>query len=440
MMSRLPTSSFRAAARSADVHKTIANHFVATVHTGRKLLLEAETCMGLRIAHSVGDTAHSTFHVVNNASAVLHAAKSLPFAPELRQRLHTHHGWLKDVLPALCSSHPRSFAVVYADYCGGAGVTPTKDPPAEAEAIAKLLTDDGVAVFTFMTGRGAGSAGELALPFLTRHFRLVATMPYRHMWVFVCVRRDAPLHAAEHARLVLDRSQCKLQQRQRVTSDPLPVQELVVRQLHGALTRIVWTTEPTECVSCLRWFTNKQLVQGEVRLGSATTRHHVCSQCWSAIEWRCPTCMDWDVPDACVRGCDTCGQWFHMDCTPGVPADADVDWQCPSCCGAPRHHQEQQQTVVVSDAMLGEHKTEETRGSVPSLGAVLKDYSETTQCLAASVEQLKQVVTCLQTQVRHDPSRQHPQRHTPTGGDVSPRPHKRSRHRLSWLRIPFMST
>ena len=289
--------------RSGDRDKALVNRFISELYPGAtKVLLEAETCMGMRMAKACQDN-ESEYHVMNADTAVTDYAHEVFGATP-------HPGWLKDTLPAMRAELSGKVGVFYADYCGHPVITPCKNPPKEANIIRQLLVPSkGVALFTFHLARKKGYAASqldtIARKFLTASFTILHVHYYRQMAVYICGHPHMPAPRCKQVRNLFLETMGLFYSRGKPTTLSRG-EEAIIQNLHYRRVRKFRAEEPTECHACLCWVTDVDMV--------ASGKRQVCGHCWNAADYECPSCEATTAKED-IYNCRQCMAWVHVPCT-----------------------------------------------------------------------------------------------------------------------------
>lgn len=251
-----------------DYHKSIVNRFVVDLYHdhGVKVLLEAETMMGIRMALNSGDK--SDYHVVN--------MKKLPIV-KTPFSLTYHHGTLLSILKSgvLPKCH-----VFYADYCGAPIKTAApiaKDPATEARLIYNRLLPRGVGIFTFCR-RGCKSADKVAEKLLVPYFKIAYIHTYSNMMVFIGVKRTASDTVVSQIRCQFQAVLGKYYGRSGQFVSPEEKALVMVHQHKDMKCMVV--KHPEECEACLSWFNNQRFVVNSSTTSSTEATVCICWGCW----------------------------------------------------------------------------------------------------------------------------------------------------------------
>lgn len=262
---------YNATKKVNDYHKSIVNRFVVDLYhdKGIKVLLEAKTMMGIRMALNSGD--ESDYHVVN--------LKELP-PLETPFSLTYHRGALLDVLKsgALPKCH-----VFYADYCGAPIKTTTpinKDPATEAKLIYNGLLPRGVGIFTFCR-RGCKSADTVAEAILLPYFKIAYVHTYNNMMVFIGVKRTASDTVVSQIRFQFQAVLGKYYGRSGQFVSPEERALVMVHQYKNM--KCMAVKHPEECEACLSWFNNQRFVVNSSATSSTEATTCICWDCWTDI-------------------------------------------------------------------------------------------------------------------------------------------------------------
>ena len=252
---------YNARKKVLDRTKSIFNRFVAEYEEyGVKVVLEAPTLMGLRMAESVGD--HSEYHIIN--------AQNLPEF-ETTFPVTKHRGAFLDVLES--NVLPKHVHVVYADYCGTPLVTNTpikKNPPLEAKYIHGMLRSNGVALFTFCQ-RGCRNAQTVAEKMLTRYFAIERLHTYGNMMVFMCVKKGATAQTRKRVEDLFTEIRGLYLRRSKTTISP--AEKALVQQHRGKPMSLESRDQIEECEVCLNWFNQHEFFVNK-------QDNCICRDCW----------------------------------------------------------------------------------------------------------------------------------------------------------------
>ena len=262
---------YQHAKKVLDRNKSIVNRFIVDLYhdEGVKVLLEAPTMMGIRMAMNAGDK--SDYHVIN--------VKPLPHM-DTDFSLTRHEGTLLDVLEqrVLPKCH-----VFYADYCGSPLKTNApikKDPPLEAKYIYDHLLPRGVGIFTFCQ-RGCKSARSVAEKLLAPHFKTAFVHTYANMMVFITVKRTASDSVVSEIRhlfqAVLGKYYCR-------SGHFITPEEKALVLIHkNKDLKYQQVNEPEECEVCLNWFNDQCFFIETVAKTSKVSDVCICHDCWKDV-------------------------------------------------------------------------------------------------------------------------------------------------------------
>lgn len=251
-----------------DRNKAIVNRFVAELYTDEsvKVLLEAPTMMGIRMAMSSGD--NSDYHVVNVAEL---PDMQTPFL------LTRHQGTLLSILNSgvLPMSH-----VFYADYCGAPVKTSgpiAKDPALEAQLIYNHLLPRGVGIFTFCR-RGCKSADKVAEKLLAPYFKIATVHTYSNMMVYIGVKRTASDKVVSDIKYQFEAVKGKYWSR---SCELMSVEEkALVMVHHNKDMKCMKVQDPEECEACLNWFNDQEFLVNTSATSTKDATACICTACW----------------------------------------------------------------------------------------------------------------------------------------------------------------
>lgn len=252
-----------------DRNKCIVNRFIADlyVNEGVKVLLEAPTMMGIRMAMNSGD--NSDYHVVNVAEL---PDMQTPF------QLTRHQGTLLSILNS--GVLPRCH-VFYADYCGAPIKTSgpiVKDPALEAKLIYNHLLPRGVGIFTFCR-RGCKSADKVAEKLLAPYFKIAAVHTYSNMMVYIGVKRTASDKVVSEIKYQFEAVKGKYWSR---SCEFMSVEEkALVMVHHNKDMKCMKVQDPEECEACLNWFNDHQFFVNASATSSTDATACICIDCWN---------------------------------------------------------------------------------------------------------------------------------------------------------------
>jgi len=251
-----------------DRNKAIVNRFVAELYTDGsvKVLLEAPTMMGIRMAMSSGD--NSDYHVVNVAEL---PDMQTPFL------LTRHQGTLLSILNSgvLPMSH-----VFYADYCGAPVKTSgpiAKDPALEAKLIYNHLLPRGVGIFTFCR-RGCKSADKVAEKLLAPYFKIATVHTYSNMMVYIGVKRTASDKVVSDIKYQFEAVKGKYWSR---SCELMSAEEkALVMVHHNKDMKCMKVHYPEECEACLCWFNDQEFLVNTSATSTKDATACICTACW----------------------------------------------------------------------------------------------------------------------------------------------------------------
>ena len=259
---------YNAAKKVTDPNKSIINRFVVDLYhdKGVKVLLEAPSMMGIRMAMNAGD--QSDYHVVN--------VQELPDM-ETSFSLTRHQGTLLSILESgiLPKCH-----VFYADYCGAPVKTSApikKDPAAEARMIYSQLLPRGVGIFTFCR-RGCKSAEKVAEKMLAPYFKMAYVHKYSNMMVFIGVKRTASNKVVSEIRYQFQAVLGKYYGRSGHFVSPEEKALVMVHQ-HKDM-KCLKVQDPEECEVCLNWFNDQHFFVNASAISSRDATACICIDCW----------------------------------------------------------------------------------------------------------------------------------------------------------------
>ena len=237
-------------AKVSDPVKAALNSFMAKL-SGRKLTLEAETCMGVRASNQP-----ENYTVVNRDPVVTANAIELGATAIV--------GEWDDVVFAQFMERQK-FDVIFADFC-----TTIKDlirARQGAHLMSEILSTDGVLMVTY-SNRGVKDTYAKAMGFLQEKFNVLLTIPNRNMLTFVCMLNSA-------------KSGVKVTQLLLKSLAP-PKQP----EIHwGGVSTLEHLDQPGQCQACNIWSKTVISIDGE---GT------VCQACWD---------HHWDTREHCLK-CD----------------------------------------------------------------------------------------------------------------------------------------
>lgn len=259
---------YNVARKVTDINKSIVNRFVVDLYhdKGVKILLEAPSMMGIRMAETSGD--QSDYHVVN--------VQELPDM-ETSFSLTRHQGTLLSVLKSgiLPKCH-----IFYADYCGAPVKTSApikKDPAVEAEMIYNLLLPRGVGIFTFCR-RGCKSAEKVAEKILAPYFKMAYVHRYSNMMVFIGVKRTASDKVVSEIRYQFQAVLGKYYGRSGHFISPEEKALVMVHQYKNM--KCIRVQDPEECEVCLNWFNDQHFFVNASASSSRNATACICIDCW----------------------------------------------------------------------------------------------------------------------------------------------------------------
>ena len=294
--------------KTIDPNKAIVNRFIAELYSDEsvntdksvKVLLEAPTMMGIRMAMSSGD--NSEYHVVN--------VEELPDMQTSFQ-LTRHQGTLLSILNSgvLPKCH-----VFYADYCGAPIKTSgpiAKDPALEAKLIYNHLLPRGVGIFTFCQ-RGCPSADKVAEKLLAPYFKIAAVHKYSNMMVYIGVKRNASDKVVSDIWHQFEAVRGKYWSR---SCDLISAEERALVMVHqNKDMKCMKVQHPEECEACLNWFNDQQFFVNTSATSTKEATACICIDCWEDVM---PTDSYEIKDDKCVwkshltRQNDEVDQWLR---------------------------------------------------------------------------------------------------------------------------------
>ena len=251
-----------------DRNKCIVNRYIADLYfnEGVKVLLEAPTMMGIRMAMNSGD--NSDYHVVNVAEL---PDMQTPF------QLTRHQGTLLSILNS--GVLPRCH-VFYADYCGAPIKTSgpiVKDPALEAKLIYNHLLPRGVGIFTFCR-RGCKSADKVAEKLLAPYFKIATVHTYSNMMVYIGVKRTASDKVVSDIKYQFEAVKGKYWSR---SCDLMSVEEKALVMLHhNKDMKCMKVQDPGECEACLNWFNDHLFFVNTSATSTKDATACICIDCW----------------------------------------------------------------------------------------------------------------------------------------------------------------
>jgi hypothetical protein len=259
---------YNVAKKVCDINKAIVNRFVVDLYHDNaiKVLLEAPSMMGIRMAMNTGDK--SDYHVVN--------VEELPDM-QTSFSLTRHQGTLLSILKSgvLPKCH-----VFYADYCGAPIKTSGpihKDPAAEAKMIYNHLLPRGVGIFTFCR-RGCQSAEKVAEKILAPYFKMAYVHKYSNMMVFIGVKRTASDKVVSEIRYQFQAILGKYYNR---SGHFISAEEMALVRVHqNKAMKCISQQDPEECDVCLNWFNDQDFFINTSASSSKDATVCICKDCW----------------------------------------------------------------------------------------------------------------------------------------------------------------
>ena len=248
----------------SDPVKASLNAFIAQC-PGRKLVLEAEYCMGLRAT-----TAPQHYTVVNRDVAITAKAASMGAAVVT--------GEWDDVVFAEFMRHV-TYDVIFADFCST--IKDLAMSRLSAHLMSDILTANGVLLVTYCT-RGVPSTHAKALEFLEEKYTVLMTVPNTSTLTFVCMHKGAK-GMVQMTRRLLESLQTK----------PAPFYWQGASQLHSS-------ESPVQCAACQQWCCGEHVVIDDAS--------QVCMTCWTqyhGLTDACTSCRHRPVPEG-VSICMQC--------------------------------------------------------------------------------------------------------------------------------------
>ena len=236
---------------------------------GVKVLLEAPTMMGIRMAKNAGDM--SDYHVINYETL---PPMDTPF------QLNYHKGTLLDVLKSgvLPKVH-----IFYADYCGSPLKTSgpiKKDPPLEAKYIESTLHPRGIAIFTFCR-RGCKNPEKVASKLLEGLFKTAYVHKYGSMMVYICVKGSSSDKVVSDVRYKFLATLGRYYSR---STDLISPEEKALVMVHkNKKMKMEEVSIPEECEVCLNWFNQHNFFIDGTATNHKTSDVCICQDCWQDI-------------------------------------------------------------------------------------------------------------------------------------------------------------